>query len=1639
MGPRPPKPWCLTRKETISSFDVWRNNLVYCLSLDANFSPFLAENCVWLKKSTANPLRGFTNDPNTVPEANRRTAIQKDAHCDMMLRLISNYCPVLTPNTIVKASTSLKALWQKIREHYGFQLSGSHFLDLAEISFQTDESHEDLFQRLTAFYEDNLLYANGPITHHGETITSDEDLTPTLENSIVVQWLGLIHPGLPKIVKQRYGPELRNKTIASIKPEISQAIPSLLEELRAVEDTSALRAATFNPQFKKRTSTPRPFQSKTAQANRDMSCTLCKASGRPHANHYLSTCKFLPDADRRAIVRARLIGDDNDSADVVQEDDSYDSFEVNESPSDNALLDDVARMSARRVKVIQSPYLDVFHEHFPVHLTLDTGATTNMVSASFARSIGLPMKRASQVAHQADGVTPLKVVGEVHCTLSRDSHSFQLDGLVVEQLDVDVLAGNPFLDLNDVAVRVAKKQIVINGHDVLYYGGHAKETASVRRTQSYLLRSPPRQSVILPGEYLEISTPSDVDPDAIWALEPRFDTHINKFTKPERAWPTVQEVKSIGGHIRIPNMSDDPIVVRKSEHLCQIRQVLPVSRSQPKDVTPSPPAVTNVPTSTPDASGVSIDPDNILPDDVKQQFRDLHKQYEDVFTPVIHKYNGASGNIKAVVNIGPTLPPQRKGRLPHYNKETMNDLQNKFDELEASGVFAKPEDLGITVEYLNLSFLVKKPNGGHRLVTSFGEIGKYSKPQPSLMPNIDNVLREIGQWKYIIVTDLLKSFYQIPLSKGSMKFCGVSTPFKGIRVYTRAAMGMPGSETCLEELMSRVVGNLIQEGCVAKIADDMYIGGNTPHELLHNWSRVLDLFKCNNLGISASKTIVCPMSTTILGWIWCCGTLKASPHRVAALAAVKPPTTVQGLRSFIGAYKVLSRVLNGYSSLLDPLDQLCAGKQSKDKLIWSDYSLAAFTTAQSALKNCKEICIPRAEDILWIVTDGSVKCKGISAALYVLRNTTLHLAGFFNAKLRKHQVTWLPCEIEALGICAAVRHFSPYIIQSHHTTQVLTDNRPCIQAYDKLRRGEFSTSSRVTSFLSTISRYQVQVRHIAGVSNLPADFGSRNPSVCPTLNCQVCSFVRETEDSVVRGLSVADVCEGSASMPFTSHNAWLATQRDCHDLRRTYAYLSQGTRPTKKETNIHDIKRYLKAVTIANDGLLVVKVDKPFLPTRQLVVIPRAVLDGLLTALHIRFSHPTLFQLKKVFTRYFFALDIDRALHDVTEACHHCASLRKIPTHLHPQSSEPPPDAIGSSFAADVMRRYKQYVMVLRETVSSYTLTMLVDNEKRDTLRDALLILCSEVRSLGSEGSHIRVDPAPGLVSLTKDPVLKRNGISLVIGNVKNVNKNPVAEKAIMELGLECLNLYPEGGPLTKVTLALATANMNCRIRHGGLSAREVWTQRDQVTGEQLPLVDKQLISLQNNSRIQNHPASAKSKAHGKTSTPCPDLQLGDIVYLYGDRDKTKVRDRYMVTAKSDLSCQVRKFTKNQFRSKVYDVPLSNCYKVPPSTLAQSTPGPIRGLEPQHNQDLDNVIHAPPVTPSTDDVDGAPPLPPAIIEPLDDYITPPAEPLSPQPSFNVHEDDLIVPQHIGSETEPRRSGRIRKFPSHFKDFVIDGD
>ena len=124
----------------------------------------------------------------------------------------------------------------------------------------------------------------------------------------------------------------------------------------------------------------------------------------------------------------------------------------------------------------------------------------------------------SQSAHQADGSSPLDVVGETRLTFSCDKYVFHFEGMVVDNLAVDVLAGTPFMERNDVAIRPAKCQITLDDGTVYSYGstGKSKTGHGVRR--AHVLRAPSKTMTLRPGEFLELALPPQFADDETLAL-----------------------------------------------------------------------------------------------------------------------------------------------------------------------------------------------------------------------------------------------------------------------------------------------------------------------------------------------------------------------------------------------------------------------------------------------------------------------------------------------------------------------------------------------------------------------------------------------------------------------------------------------------------------------------------------------------------------------------------------------------------------------------------------------------------------------------------------------------------------------------------------------------------------------------------------------------------------------------------------------------------------------------------------------------------------------------------------------------------------------------------------------------------------
>ena len=795
-----------------------------------------------------------------------------------------------------------------------------------------------------AHVEDNLLTTDSGITHDGTAVTTNEEMSASCERLVVYLWLTLIDDRLPLYVSRVYAHDLQSKSLKDIQPQLCHSMDSLLADLNAQEDSQInYNKSIFRNKRKDRSVSQynkqdKRYGSRNSTNQIQKNCVLCKAAGRTYQGHDIGSCWFLSKFDRMEITHSLQVSVDDDTDEEVRHNDDFKavtSIPV-EKGRNSAKEDGKSFISSltQHVQCDSSPFFYAFFKHHTCKIVIDTGATSSLISNAFAKRVGLIVNPTQHAARQLDK-SSIRVSGETKFKISFGYSELSVDGLINDSLDCDILAGVPFCKVNNIDIHLRQEEISIDGKRIPYGSKPDSIQHDVFYADSVILRND-TSKVLYPGEYIEIYSDNLSIYEGEIAIEPRTDSPL------QGNWPAPSISRVIQGTVRIPNETEEPIHISKCKHFAQVRRVtIPslVSHSAHDVFADSnyrlPPTVTSNTKSTFFTSSISIDPDKQFTPAERFEFLQLHKGYDNVFTPNFGAYNDYSGTIRASLNLGPVKPPSTKPRLPFYHHSNMKLLQDEADKLEELGVLAKPEDIGVEVKFASPSFLVKKPDGSSRFVTAFNELGQYTRVLPTIANSCNDVLRRLASWKFIIKTDLTKSFFQIPVAKPSIPYLGTVTPFKGLRVYTRSAMGMPGSSEYLNELLSRVLGDLMQEGFIIVLADDLYIGGDTVPELFRHWSKVLHRMQQNNISLSPHKTVIGPKRTTILGWIWNSGKISVGAHKINPLISVEPPKTSTAMRSFIGAYKAISRCVPNYSSLISPLENAIKGLQGNNPISWT--------------------------------------------------------------------------------------------------------------------------------------------------------------------------------------------------------------------------------------------------------------------------------------------------------------------------------------------------------------------------------------------------------------------------------------------------------------------------------------------------------------------------------------------------------------------------------------------------------------------------------------------------------------------------------------------------------------------------------
>ena len=1586
--PKVPYPRQLTKHETLDSLSHWVTSVRNYFRRFPDYAEFFKRTCSWSHSTNY----GFTGSD----------APDKADNLEALLDTVASFLPgPYITHQITKTATSTQSVFDIIFDHYGVKPSPSSFLDYDSIKMEKDDRYIDFYDKLV-YHSINHLCTKG--TDGGPTaggeLKVDDSLTLSHRNHIALDWLRRIDPSLIKSVKLEYSKDFKSGTpLAYLVKDISENIDSLLnrhassssntsniksEELLPTGplDSTVHRVSSFPYRPRPPTTNfrgnqpkpyfPRPSFPPSRPAYPPLSskpfCQPCFSVGKRlnlHVNysHLPSSCPQVSSV-RQLISSPTPEPEPSPDLHIGNHDVSSSLHNITD-PFQNQNQNQVSRkmtdtmrtptlswiqVTTDKVRKIEtslqhnirkekSPSVQMLLNSTSVHPTIDEGSEINVIDLEFTKLYNIPFSRTNHQATAA-GSTKMCVMGEttddviLHKHFNKHFIRWNLRKcIVVQNLGCPILIGEPGKKDNFISTIPADKIIccldINNVPLAIPY-----ESKPISHNRHFICRSPVSM-VLYPGDHTPVSIPSMLQNESSLIFTPRPSTSTTSLPH--------QTCSVQGNHAILLNHSDSPILISKNQ---QYGDLVPASQSTsiPVPISTSSFQVSSSLCSYVDQ--VVIDPDNLLTTEWKDHFKTIISDFSNIITPIPGCYNSFYGNIDCSLNFIQSPPASNKARLPSYSHEKLVQMAKIMDEMESWGVLMKPHDLGITVKNVHTSYLVPKQDGSYRFVTDFSSLLPFIGKIEIISPTIAQAKRILSSFKYFVELDLSHCFWQGPMSPQDSSYLATPHPFGGLRVYAREPQGIRNASEHNSERLSLIYGDMERDKKMTRMADGLYVGGDNLTDLSNNLVEVFTRARNAGLTFKPSKIIVCPRSTVLFGWRKEGDQWSPTSHVVSPLSLSPPPKTVKQLRGWIGAYRQVSETIKDHAITLNTLEKATAGKKSREEINWTPSLLQDFQTAKDSLKQSQSITIPKPTDILHIYPDFSQSANAVGGHLIIERQDNGSIqrknGGYFSVRLDPSQSRWTPCEKETLGIKLNIQHFRPFIQESLHTTIIHPDNMISVHAWNRLKRGIISSSSKVAAFLSSLSENNIDIVHCPGTDTKVADFNSRNPPSCSEPRCQICKYMIDQcligEQCLVNSVvTVQDIISGSTKLPLTEKPAWIQIQKNDDTHNRLYKLIiSGGLQPERKLRGHTDLKlmynMYRKGLLkLDNQGVIVVKhIDVSSGQEYEAISVPKHLYPSIIQSLHIKLQHPSRNQMHKFAHRYFHCVGSTQTIDDIHKSCQTCTSLSVLPK-VPVSFSTDKVETFGKSFSADVLVSDNQKLFICREKLTQYTYSRIIEDETAGTLREC--ILDSVLPLIPPAGATVQVDAAPGLQSIANslstlqaDDLLKQFSINLDIGRIHNPNKNPVAENCIKEFRKERLRLNPRGGPISEQERIIITANINSRIRNRGYSSKEMLLRREISSNQPIPILDTELSDQQFSLRSRTN-----DQHNLKVSLDSPSFSTGDLVYIRSDLSKLRGREEYIIlnifTKNQEQWATVKK-TENKLRQKSYTVKFSELVKV---------------------------------------------------------------------------------------------------------------
>ena len=316
----------------------------------------------------------------------------------------------------------------------------------------------------------------------------------------------------------------------------------------------------------------------------------------------------------------------------------------------------------------------------------------------------------------------------------------------------------------------------------------------------------------------------------------------------------------------------------------------------------------------------------------RKELAEVITQYREVFPDVPSKTN----LIEHDVDVGDSAPiKQHPYRVSPMKKELLDKevqymLKNDIIE-ESQSNWSSP------------CILVPKHDGGFRFCTDFRKVNDKTKSDSFPIPRIADCIDQIGNAKFVSTFDMLKGYWQVPLTQRACEISAFVTP-SGLYQYKVMPFGMKNAPATFQRMVNKLVRDI--DGCEGYI-DDVVIFSDNWSDHIRQIKRFFQIMREAKLTINLMKSEFGKATVKYLGHIVGQGQVRPLDAKIQTIVKYPIPTSRKELARFLGMAGYYRNFCLNFSEIAAPLTNLLS---KKVKFVWTDDCQLAFDKVKLLLQ-----------------------------------------------------------------------------------------------------------------------------------------------------------------------------------------------------------------------------------------------------------------------------------------------------------------------------------------------------------------------------------------------------------------------------------------------------------------------------------------------------------------------------------------------------------------------------------------------------------------------------------------------------------------------------------------------------------------